>query len=163
MTNYQSLQALCTYLNISKNRIKKDLDFNRSIIKGRKGYIYVQDGYFVVVENVSKKRFTWIKNKHLAFMELARVIIDDQPLSDTKASFSGEFRLNRMPTDKEAKAIRRVLQIRERRVLSEEQKQAVRDRFRKPTTTEEKNKTEGALNSQGKNADSLALQCASGG
>jgi hypothetical protein len=91
-------------------------------------------------------------------MELARVIIDDQPLSAAKASVSGEFRLNRLPTSKEAAAIRKVLQIRERRVLSEEQKQAIRDRFRKPATAESKNRTEGALNSQGNNADSMALQ-----
>jgi hypothetical protein len=83
-----------------------------------------------------------------------------QPLSAVKASVFGEFRLNRLPTAKEGAAIRKVLQIRERRMLTEEQKQAVRDRFRKPATTESKNKTEGALNSQGNNADSMALQCA---
>lgn len=158
MTNYQSLQALSTYLNISKNRIKRDPDFNKSIIKGRKGYIYVQDGYFVVVENATKKQFTWIRNKHLAFMELARIIIDDQPLSTANASVCGEFRLNRLPSPKEAAAIRKVLQLRERRLLTEEQKQALRDRFRTPS----KNKTEDVLKRQRKTADSMALECVSG-
>ena len=162
MTNYQSLQVLCTYLNISKNRINRDPDFNRSIIKGRKGYIYVQDGYFVVVENATKKGFTWIRNKHLAFMELTRIIIDDQPLSTAPASVSGEFRLNRMPTSTEAAAIRKALQLRERRILTEEQKQALRARFRKGALTAEENKTEDALKRQGNIADSMALQCVGG-
>jgi hypothetical protein len=131
MTNHQSLQALCDYLRISRNRIKNDPMFGRSVIQGRKGYIYVAEGYFVVVENATKRKFGFIRRTHLPFMEMTRIIIDDQPLSTKPASVSGEFRLDRMPTEKEAKAIRHVLQIREKRILSDEQKQALVTRFQK--------------------------------
>ena len=131
MTNYQSLHALCDYLQISRNRIKRDPMFGRSVIQGRKGYIYISEGYFVVVENVTKRKFGFIRRKHLPFMEMTRMIIDDQPLSTKPASVSGEFRLDRMPTEKEAKAIRHVLQLRQRRILNEDQKQALVARFAK--------------------------------
>jgi len=96
-------------------------------------------------------------------MELARIIIDDQPLFNTEASVSGEFRVNRLSTPEEAAAIRKVLQIPERRALTEEQKQALQDRFRKGAVTAGKNKSEGALKRLGKSADTMAPECVSAG
>jgi hypothetical protein len=118
-------------LSVSKARIKLDEEIGRSVIKGRKGFIYVDNGYVVVIENTTKTRFAWIRNKHFRFMELVRIVIDDQPLSTRKASVSGEFRLDRMPTAEEAKAIRKVLQMRQKRILTEEQKQALVTRLSK--------------------------------
>jgi hypothetical protein len=62
-------------------------------------------------------------------MEMVRILIDNQPLSGKKASVPGEFRLDHMPTGEEAKAIRKVLQLREKRVLSEDQKKTLAVRF----------------------------------
>jgi hypothetical protein len=111
------LVELCSHLNISERRIKRDeLDYWNII--GRRGKIDTDSVFWYVrVECQSSLRWRRVKEA-LQFMDLWQDGDDE-----------GALRLQRYPTEEEAQKIRKNVGLTGKRVLTEECKEMLRKRL----------------------------------
>jgi hypothetical protein len=115
------LQGLSDALDTSHQRIRLDLcrDWN---IQGTRGHIFTDAKlWYVFVAADSKRHWTAIKHK-LDFMVLSQDADDE-----------GVLKLERMPTQAEAKTIRAVIGLRPRTHLTEEQRLELKNRLNPPS------------------------------
>jgi hypothetical protein len=111
------LQGLSDALATSGRRIRLDPcgDWN---ILGARGHIFTDAKlWYVFVAADSKRRWTSIKHK-LSFMHLSQDADDE-----------GVMKLERMPTPAESKIIRKVLGLRQKTQLTEDQQAELKSRF----------------------------------
>jgi hypothetical protein len=131
VTEVEKLKALTTYLGISPRRIELNPNWGR-VIQGKKGFIRVQNGHWIAVVEGMSRRYSSSVRKKLGFMTMGALLeVVDNPLSDDPAVCTIEFRLDRMPDEKEAIMIRKILQIPRKRVLSDDAREALKKRFSK--------------------------------
>lgn len=110
------LTKLSKYLDTSVERIKLD-DCGDWNIFGRKGHIFTDSKlWYIFVAETTKRKWNIIKRK-LNFMEVTQDGDDE-----------GIMRLERMPSQEEAEALREVLGLRKRPVLTEEHRATLVER-----------------------------------
>jgi hypothetical protein len=112
------LKKLALAADISESRIKLDEcgDWN---IKGIRGHIFTDGDYwYVYINQVGTRKWTSIRNLFY-FMEITQDGDDE-----------GVLRCNRMPSRDEAREVRKVIGVRPRTMLTEEQRAVLKNRFK---------------------------------
>lgn len=114
------LQKLSDYLQTSYQRIRLDECGDWNII-GSRGHVFTDAKlWYVFVGGESKRSWNSVKSK-LKFMELSQ-----------DGDAEGILKLERMPSEKEAETLRKVLGLRKRTILSEEDRALLKIRLRSP-------------------------------
>lgn len=115
------LKKLAKVLDISEGRIKLDEcgDWN---IFGTRGKISTDTEYWYLYTECNSVRKWNITKKNLSFMEVHQ-----------DGDAEGILRLSRMPFREEARTVRKVIGVRPRTVLTEEQRAVLKNRFKSPS------------------------------